>query len=90
MHGSPVVILHLHRGYFSQAMIDHPVEPLKSRYAQSVLAALRAALHISASIRALYTENAQALRYWLFGSTWFSACVRLRFIESDGRLTSAH
>jgi len=69
------VLLHIHRAFFADAMLEHPVDPLKSKYAQSVLATFRAAVFLSASIRGIFMTVPLAQRYWMFTSNWFSACV---------------
>ncbi|KAF9469100.1 fungal-specific transcription factor domain-containing protein [Collybia nuda] len=38
-----VTLLYIHRSFFAQAMLDHPVNPLRSPYAPSFLAAYRCA-----------------------------------------------
>ncbi|KXN83717.1 hypothetical protein AN958_00859 [Leucoagaricus sp. SymC.cos] len=38
-----VTLLYIHRSWFAQAMLDHPVNPLRSPYAPSFLAAYRCA-----------------------------------------------
>lgn len=38
-----LVLMYIHRSFFAQAMIDHPVNPLRSAYAPSFLAAYRCA-----------------------------------------------
>ena len=43
------MLLYLHRSFFAQALQEHPDDPLKSKYAQSVLAVF----DIAASARAL-------------------------------------
>ncbi|KAH7102397.1 hypothetical protein BKA62DRAFT_700239 [Auriculariales sp. MPI-PUGE-AT-0066] len=71
------LILHLHRSFFADAMLEHPIDPLKSKYAQSVLSAFRAAVYISASVRGLFSTCPIALKYWMFTSTWFGATIIL-------------
>jgi hypothetical protein len=38
-----VTMLYIHRSFFAQAVLDHPVNPLRSPYAPSFLAAYRCA-----------------------------------------------
>ncbi|EJD41075.1 hypothetical protein AURDEDRAFT_186732 [Auricularia subglabra TFB-10046 SS5] len=71
------LLLFLHRGFFAQALLEHSDDPLKSKYAQSVLATFRCAFYITASVRALYAQVPLALRYWVFWSQSFSACLML-------------
>lgn len=70
------VLLYLHRSFFAQALNETPEDPLKSKYAQSVLAAFRCALYITSSVRALYSQAPLCLRYYMFWSHAFSASVR--------------
>jgi hypothetical protein len=39
----PSALLYIHRSWFAQAMLDHPINPLRSPYAPSFLAAYRCA-----------------------------------------------
>ncbi|KZV97528.1 hypothetical protein EXIGLDRAFT_730460 [Exidia glandulosa HHB12029] len=71
-------LLYLHRSFFAQALADSPTDPLKSKHAQSVLAAFRAAFYITASVRACHAAlPALSVRYWFLWSEAFSACVIL-------------
>ena len=56
-------------------MLEHPVDPLKSKYAQSVLAAFRSALYITTAVRSLYSQIPLSVRYFMFWSHAFSASV---------------
>ncbi|KZV86282.1 hypothetical protein EXIGLDRAFT_653392 [Exidia glandulosa HHB12029] len=71
------LLLYLHRSFFAQALMEHPLDPLKSKYAQSVLASFRSAFYITASARALYASIPLSLRFWLFWSQCFSASIIL-------------
>ncbi|EJD44866.1 hypothetical protein AURDEDRAFT_166048 [Auricularia subglabra TFB-10046 SS5] len=71
------LLMILHRGFFANAVMEHPEDPLKSKYAQSVLVAFRCAFSITANTRALHTQCPLALRYWDFWSQSFSACLVL-------------
>lgn len=42
-HYRASILMYIHRSFFAQAMIDHPVNPLRSAYAPSFLAAYRCA-----------------------------------------------
>ncbi|KAH7096553.1 hypothetical protein BKA62DRAFT_582294, partial [Auriculariales sp. MPI-PUGE-AT-0066] len=70
-------LLYLHRGFFAQAVGDSPEDPLKSAYAQSVLAAFRSSFYITASVRVLLEQVPLAARYTMFVSETFSAVVIL-------------
>lgn len=69
------VIVLLHRAFFAQAICDHPEDPLKSKYAQSVLAAFRSAFYITTAVRAVFAQSQLAKRFWVFSSQGFSASV---------------
>ncbi|KZV89928.1 hypothetical protein EXIGLDRAFT_649809 [Exidia glandulosa HHB12029] len=71
------LLLYMHRSFFAHALMEHPEDPLKSKYAQSVLATFRCAFYITASARALYAAIPLALRWWMFWSHMFSASVIL-------------
>ncbi|KZV89930.1 hypothetical protein EXIGLDRAFT_838173 [Exidia glandulosa HHB12029] len=71
------LLLYLHRSFFAQALLEHPLDPLKSKYAQSVLASFRSAFYITASARTLYDSIPLSLRFWLFWSQCFSASIIL-------------
>ncbi|KAG6884242.1 hypothetical protein C0993_012834, partial [Termitomyces sp. T159_Od127] len=57
------VLMYLHRSFFAQAIIEHPVNPLKSTYAPSFLAAYRAASTILKS--PILTKLAEKARHAL-------------------------
>ena len=43
LNSTSVALLYLHRSFFAQSMLDHPMNPLQSPYAPSFLAAYRCA-----------------------------------------------
>lgn len=66
----------LHRSFFAQAMIDDPVNPLRSQYAPSFLATYRSASHILKSIREQYSILPLMMaRFWPPWTYAFSAAV---------------
>ncbi|TCD68013.1 hypothetical protein EIP91_011624 [Steccherinum ochraceum] len=68
----------LHRTFFTQALLDHPANPLKSPYAPSFLAATRCASVVINSF--LYHGERSLSLYGRFWSMWthaFTACVIL-------------
>ncbi|EJD41074.1 hypothetical protein AURDEDRAFT_186731 [Auricularia subglabra TFB-10046 SS5] len=71
------LLLFLHRSFFADALMEHPEDPLKSRYAQSVLAAFRSAFYITTSVRAVYDRAPLSLRFWIYCTQSFSACLIL-------------
>ena len=69
--------MYIHRSFFAQAIIEHPVNPLKSIYAPSFLAAYRASSTFLQSIREQFNvwPNTSA-RFWTMWTFAFSAAVR--------------
>lgn len=49
-----LVLLSLHRSYFTKAVQDHTVNPMGSRYAQSFLSAYRTSLSMVKTVREHY------------------------------------
>lgn len=71
-----VVLMYVHRGFFAQAIIEHPVNPLKSTYAPSFLAAYRASSTILKSIRDQFNMWPNSCsRFWTMWTSAFSAAV---------------
>lgn len=82
------VLLHIHRSFFAQAIIESPVNPLKSQYAQSFLAAYRASSTILRTIRAQYANTPHlCARFWSIWQYGFSAAVRRSFVYNSCSLT---
>lgn len=73
----PLVLLYIHRSFFAQAIIDQPVNPLKSSYAYSFLAAYRASSTILKSVKEQFrTWPAASACFWSMWTFAFSAAVR--------------
>ncbi|KAJ3776587.1 fungal-specific transcription factor domain-containing protein [Lentinula raphanica] len=71
-----VTLLFLHRSFFAQAMLDHPVNPLRSPYAPSFLAAYRCASGVIKSSLNHYDRFPDLCRrWWSVGSQLFSAAI---------------
>ncbi|KAJ3987194.1 fungal-specific transcription factor domain-containing protein [Lentinula detonsa] len=71
-----VTLLFLHRSFFAQAMLDHPVNPLRSPYAPSFLAAYRCASGVIKSSLNHYDRFPDLCRrWWNVGSQLFSAAI---------------
>ncbi|KAF8165443.1 fungal-specific transcription factor domain-containing protein [Crassisporium funariophilum] len=71
-----VTLLYLHRSFFAQAMLDHPVNPLKSPYAPSFLAAYRCASGIIKSTLNHYDRFPELCgRWWGIWTHLFSAAI---------------
>lgn len=73
-----LVLMYIHRSFFAQAIIEHPVNPLKSPYAPSFLAAYRASSTILKSVREQFNvwPNTCA-RFWTMWTFAFSAAVHI-------------
>lgn len=60
-----VTMLYIHRSFFAQAVLDHPVNPLRSPYAPSFLAAYRcASVIIKSSINHFERFPDLCMRWW--------------------------
>ncbi|KAF8895930.1 hypothetical protein CPB85DRAFT_1229714 [Mucidula mucida] len=71
-----ITLLYIHRSFFAQAMLDHPINPLRSPYAPSFLAAYRCASGvIKSSLN--YHERFPVLcgRIWGIWTHLFSAAI---------------
>ncbi|THH16401.1 hypothetical protein EW146_g4238 [Bondarzewia mesenterica] len=84
-HTREVILLFIHRSFFAQALIEDPVNPIRSPYAQSFLSTVRAASTILRCVRDQFTiYPAICSRFW---STWtyaFSAAVVFGVIVTRG------
>ncbi|KAF9567197.1 hypothetical protein CPC08DRAFT_703452 [Agrocybe pediades] len=47
----PTILLYIHRSFFAQSIIEHSINPLKSAYTPSFLAAYRTSSTIIKSVR---------------------------------------
>ncbi|EJD08116.1 uncharacterized protein FOMMEDRAFT_131048 [Fomitiporia mediterranea MF3/22] len=75
-HARETILLNLHKGFFAQAMIDDPVNPLRSQYAPSFLATYRCSSHILKSIRDEFdTIPTLCARFWMPWTYAFSSAV---------------
>ena len=73
-------MLYIHRSFFARAIIDHPVNPLRSPYAASFLAAYRASATILRTIREHFAiQPALCSRFWHMWTFAFSAAVSVSF-----------
>ena len=77
-----IVLMYIHRSFFAQAIIEHPVNPLKSTYAPSFLAAYRASSTILKSIREQFNMWPNSCsRFWTMWTSAFSAAVCIYFLS---------
>ncbi|KAJ7323963.1 fungal-specific transcription factor domain-containing protein, partial [Mycena albidolilacea] len=75
-HVRETVLMYLHRGFFAQAIIEQPVNPLKSTYAPSFLAAYRASATVLKSVREQFSHMPiVCARFWMMWTFAFSAAV---------------
>ncbi|KAF9457528.1 fungal-specific transcription factor domain-containing protein [Collybia nuda] len=79
-------LLYIHRSYFAQAIRQDSEDPLRHKYAPSVLATYRSACRLISSLRGLYPSCPSVQHVWFFWSGIFSSCVVLGalIIESPG------
>lgn len=71
-----LVLMYMHRSFFAQAMIEQPLNPLKSAYAPSFTAAYRAALTILKSIDEQFNLFPNSCsRFWTMWTFAFTAAV---------------
>ena len=76
-----LVLLCIHRSFFAQAMIDDPIDPLRSPFAPSFLAAYRCASHILLSIKEQFELLPELCsRFWATWTYAFSAAVRFSYL----------
>ncbi|CAE6532472.1 unnamed protein product [Rhizoctonia solani] len=72
------ILIHLHRSFFARAINESPDDPLKSRYAESVIAIHEAVLRHLAAVRNLFSLLPDlTMRFWLYWSHSFSGATIL-------------
>lgn len=71
-----ITLLYLHRSFFAQSMLDHPMNPLQSPYAPSFLAAYRCASGVIKSSLNHYDRFPELCgRWWGIWTHLFSAAI---------------
>ncbi|KAF9452456.1 hypothetical protein P691DRAFT_697077 [Macrolepiota fuliginosa MF-IS2] len=71
-----VTLLYIHRSWFAQAMLDHPINPLRSPYAPSFLAAYRCASGVIKSTLNHFDRFPElCCRWWGIWTHLFSAAI---------------
>jgi hypothetical protein len=76
VHDVCIVLMYIHRSFFAQAIIKHPVNLRKSTYAPSFLAAYRASSTILKSIREQFNMWPNSCsRFWTMWTSAFSVAV---------------
>ncbi|KAJ7476655.1 fungal-specific transcription factor domain-containing protein [Mycena latifolia] len=84
-HIRETVLMYIHRSFFAQAIIEQPVNPLKSTYAPSFLAAYRASATILKSVREQFAVMPNACaRFWTMWTSAFSAAVVFGTVVTRG------
>ncbi|QRW02938.1 Fungal specific transcription factor domain [Ceratobasidium sp. AG-Ba] len=72
------ILIHLHRSFFARALSESPEDPLKSRYADSVVAIHASVLRHLEAVKSLFSLLPNlAMRFWLFWSHAFSGATIL-------------
>ncbi len=73
-----LVLMFLHQSFFAQTMIDDPVNPLRSAYGASFLAAYRCSTHLLKTIQEQFELCPElCARFWVTWTFSFSAAVRV-------------
>ncbi|KAG1816513.1 uncharacterized protein BJ212DRAFT_1271447 [Suillus subaureus] len=84
-HSKETLLLYIHRSFFAQAIIENPVNPLKSAYAPSFLAAYRASQTILRTIQQAFQEcPSLCSRFWTIWTFAFSAAIVFGTIVTRG------
>ena len=74
------VLVYLHRNFFAQALYDHPIDPFRSQYAPSFLAAYESACTVLGALKDQFTMFPhEAARYWPLWTHAFSSAVSFLF-----------
>lgn len=77
-------LLHLHRGYFAQAIKESPDDPLKHKFSRSVTAAYHSSRQLVSNLKSLYTVHPGPVgRQQWFWSSFFSSCVVLGALAAE-------
>ncbi|KAF8636428.1 hypothetical protein AX17_003610 [Amanita inopinata Kibby_2008] len=80
-------LLYIHRSYFAQAIRQDSENPLRHKYAPSVLATCRSACRLISGLRGLYALHPRITgQCWFFWSGIYSSCIVLGalVVESPG------
>jgi hypothetical protein len=78
-----ITLMYLHQSYFANAVMEPPYDPLRSKYARSVLAAYGSACAIIGRMRTLQAHEPRLMeRFSIFWSHAFSALVIVASIVS--------
>ncbi|KAF4612588.1 hypothetical protein D9613_012706 [Agrocybe pediades] len=84
-HIRETILLYIHRSFFAQSIIEHPINPLKSTYAPSFLAAYRASSTILKSVKEqFHVWPTSCSRFWVMWTFAFSAAVVFGTVVTRG------
>ncbi|KAG1747737.1 fungal-specific transcription factor domain-containing protein [Suillus paluster] len=84
-HSRETLLLYIHRSFFAQAIIENPVNPLKSAYAPSFLAAYRASQTILRTVQQAFQEYPSlCARFWTVWTFAFSSAIVFGTIVTRG------
>ncbi|KAI0277477.1 fungal-specific transcription factor domain-containing protein [Russula aff. rugulosa BPL654] len=84
-----VILLFLHRNYFVQALVEDPDDPMRSQYAPSFLATVRASKTILQVVKEqLSIQRVMVCRFWTIWTYTFSATVVFAFIVTRAPRTA--
>jgi hypothetical protein len=84
-HSKETLLLYIHRSFFAQAIIENPVNPLKSAYSPSFMAAYRASQTILRTIQQAFQECPSiCARFWTVWTFAFSAAIVFGTIVTRG------
>lgn len=78
-----VMSLFLHRNYFVQALVEDPDDPMRTQYAPSFLATVRASKNILQMVKEqLSIQRVMVCRFWTIWTYTFSATVVFAFVAT--------
>ncbi|KAI9507152.1 fungal-specific transcription factor domain-containing protein, partial [Russula earlei] len=84
-----IILLSLHRNFFVQALIEEPDDPIRSQYAPSFLATVRASKNILQSVQdQLQIQRVIVCRFWTIWTYTFTSAVVFAFIATRGPRSS--
>ncbi|KAK0467253.1 fungal-specific transcription factor domain-containing protein [Desarmillaria tabescens] len=85
-----ITLFYMHRGFFAQALEDHPLDPMGSKYAQSVLAAYTSACSFVGLVESLFKQHpALTERMWFLFTHVFSCAIVLGSIAMKAQMALA-
>ncbi|KAF5352033.1 hypothetical protein D9758_009454 [Tetrapyrgos nigripes] len=84
-HYHSLMLMYLHRAYFTQAMMEYPSNPLLSPYRKSVIAAYQSACFILEDTRNQFSKKPHlCARVWRIWSFAFTAAVIVGTVATRG------